>query len=143
MRDGSESEAPNKARASAFFLRVALEGSGSVAVPDTTSVLNSAGGLGSFGRGACMLSTTESKRALAFATLSWCEDRGGDPCCEASVTYPCVRHAMDDYWTYVPRYPARWQVATLMGAFSGESSCAHVARAPQLSISQQAIVAVG
>ena len=142
MRDCSESEAPNNARASAFFLRVALEGSWSVAVPETTSVFNSVGGLGSFGRGACMLSTTESKRALAFAALSCSEDRGGDPC-EASVTYPCVRHVVDDYWTYVPRYPARWQFAMLMGAFSGESSCDHVARAHRLSISQQAIVAVG
>lgn len=95
-RDCSESEAPNRARASAFFLRVALEGSGSVAVPETTSVLNSVGGLGSFGRGACMLSTTESRRALAFEALSWSEARGGDPCCAVSVAYPYVRRVVDD-----------------------------------------------
>jgi hypothetical protein len=45
VRDRSESEALNKARTSTFFLRVALDGSGSVAVlvPTSVSVLNSSG----------------------------------------------------------------------------------------------------
>ena len=94
VRDCSESEAPNKARASAFFLRVALEGSVSLGVPATISVFSSVGGVGSLGRGACMLSTTESSRALAFDALSWGEARGGGPCCVGS--YPCVRPVMDD-----------------------------------------------
>src|SRR6266851_10493277 len=73
VRDHSESEAPNKARMSTFFLRVALDGSGSVAVlgPTSVSVLNSSGVLKTFGHGACMLFTTESRRALAFNVLSW------------------------------------------------------------------------
>jgi hypothetical protein len=68
VRDCSESEAPNNARVSAFFRRVALEGSGSAEGLVTTSalVLNSLGGPDIFDRGACMLSTTESRRALAL-----------------------------------------------------------------------------
>ncbi len=45
VRDWSESEVPNKACASTFFLHVALDGSGSVAVlaPTLVSILNSSG----------------------------------------------------------------------------------------------------
>jgi hypothetical protein len=81
VRDCSDSEAPNNARASACFLRVALESSSveesatiSVSVPSSVRILEV------FNRGACMLSTTESRRALAFNTLWWDVARGGDPC---------------------------------------------------------------
>lgn len=82
VRDCSESEEPNKARASAFCLRVALEGSDSVVELATTSVsiLNSIGVLEIFVRGTCMLFTTESRRALAFDALSWDVGRKEDPC---------------------------------------------------------------
>jgi hypothetical protein len=72
VRDCSESEAPNNARVSAFFLRVTLEESGSAEDLATTSVLvlDSLGLVESLDRGACMLSTTESRRALAFNALS-------------------------------------------------------------------------
>jgi hypothetical protein len=82
VRDRSESEAPNKTCASAFFLRVALEGSDSVAEMATkpVSVFNSIGVLEVFVRGACMLFTTESRRALAFDALSGDVGRNMDPC---------------------------------------------------------------
>ncbi len=98
VRDHSESEAPNKAHASTFFLRVALDGSGSVAVlaPISVSVLNSSGVLKTFGRGACMLFTTESRRALAFDALSWDIGR----CWMVSAPYTSFRPvATTNNWT--------------------------------------------
>ena len=94
VRDCSESEEPHKACASAFFLRVALDGSGSVVEWATTSVsiLNSIGVLEIFVRGACMLFTTESKRALAFDALSWDVGRN-DPCWMVSAAYTLFRPA--------------------------------------------------
>jgi len=72
-----------------------------VGVPATTSVLNSVGVLESFGRGARMLSTTESSSALAFDALSWGEARGGDPCCVHTLELWWTTD-----WTYLRRYPA-------------------------------------
>ena len=72
VRDHSESEALNKARASTFFLRVALDGSGSVAVlvPTSVSVLNSMG-TGDLRPWRLYAVRKESRRALAFDALSW------------------------------------------------------------------------
>jgi hypothetical protein len=82
VRDRSESEEPNKTCASAFFLRVVLDVSDSVAELATTSVsvLNSIGVLAVFVCGACMLFTMESRRALAFNALSCDIGRKVDPC---------------------------------------------------------------
>lgn len=93
MRDCSESEKPHKACTSTFFLRVALDGSGSVVELVTTSVsiLNLIGVLEIFVGGAWMLFTTESRRVvLAFDTLSWDVGRN-DPCWMVSAAYTPFR----------------------------------------------------